>query len=67
MYFVLPWNLQYTFPPQRETLKFALEAVSAEAFNPRALFLFGTYTIGKERLFLEVWENRVHLGHRGDL
>ena len=47
-------NTQYTFPSQQETLKFAREAVAAEAFNPRALFLFGTYTIGKERLFMEV-------------
>ena len=31
-----------------------LEAVRAEAFNPATLFLFGSYTIGKERLFLEV-------------
>jgi hypothetical protein len=28
--------------------------VSAEKFNPRALYVFGSYTIGKERLFLEV-------------
>ncbi len=31
-----------------------MDAVRAEAFNSRTLFLFGSYTIGKERLFLEV-------------
>lgn len=32
-----------------------LKAVKAEAFNEkRTLFLFGSYTIGKEKLFLEV-------------
>jgi DNA cross-link repair 1A protein len=30
------------------------DAVKSENFNPRVLFLFGTYTIGKERLFMEV-------------
>ncbi|KAL6752292.1 beta-lactamase-like protein [Haematococcus lacustris] len=45
---------QYCFPSQEETLRYTLEAVKAEAFNPRCLFVFGTYTIGKERLFLEV-------------
>lgn len=43
----------YTFPPQSEVLQFALDAVKAEAFNERTLFLFGSYTIGKERLYLE--------------
>lgn len=37
-----------------QVLQFVLEAVRAEAFNPATLFLFGSYTIGKERLFLEV-------------
>ena len=37
-----------------QVLHFVLEAVRAEAFNPATLFLFGSYTIGKERLFLEV-------------
>ncbi|CAK0744358.1 hypothetical protein CVIRNUC_001541 [Coccomyxa viridis] len=45
---------QYLFPPQLQVLQFVLEAVRAEAFNPATLFLFGSYTIGKERLFLEV-------------
>lgn len=54
---------QYCFPSQQETLDYTLAAVRSELFNPRALFVFGTYTIGKERLFLEVrW---VHgNGHR---
>lgn len=30
------------------------DAIRAESFNPRTLFLIGTYKIGKERLFLEV-------------
>ena len=41
--------------PRRQVLRFALDAVAAETFNDAStLFLFGTYTIGKERLFLEV-------------
>ncbi|GIM03994.1 hypothetical protein Vretimale_8641, partial [Volvox reticuliferus] len=45
---------QYEFPPQRAVLDAVLDAVKAESFNKRALYVFGTYTIGKERLFLEV-------------
>ena len=49
-------------PPQTQNwriamqvLRFVLDAVRAEAFNEkRTLFLFGSYTIGKEKLFLEV-------------
>ncbi|KAL4522626.1 hypothetical protein Ndes2526A_g01010 [Nannochloris sp. 'desiccata'] len=44
---------QYTFPTQSEALNFAVDAVKAEAFNPKTLFLFGSYTIGKERLYLQ--------------
>ncbi|GAX80857.1 hypothetical protein CEUSTIGMA_g8292.t1 [Chlamydomonas eustigma] len=47
-------NPLYTFPPQKEVLQFTLDAVQSENFNPRVLYLFGTYTIGKERLFMEV-------------
>ena len=40
---------------QEAVLRFVLDAVRAEMFNDaRTLFLFGSYTIGKERLFLEV-------------
>ena len=46
--------LQYCFPTQQETLDYTMKAVKSELFNSRALFVFGTYTIGKERLFLEV-------------
>ncbi|GLC58519.1 hypothetical protein PLESTB_001369900 [Pleodorina starrii] len=45
---------RYEFPPQKAVLDAVMEAVKAESFNKRALFVFGTYTIGKERLFLEV-------------
>lgn len=44
---------QYNFPAQQEVLEFAIDAVKAEAFNPKTLFWFGSYTIGKERLYLE--------------
>ncbi|GAB4823565.1 hypothetical protein N2152v2_010611 [Parachlorella kessleri] len=39
--------------PALQVLQFSIDAVKAEAFNPKTLFLFGSYTIGKERLFLE--------------
>ena len=43
----------HVFPPQCEVLAAVRDAVKAESFNPRVLFLFGTYTIGKERVFFE--------------
>lgn len=49
------------FPPQAEAVRFVCDAVRAEASatgGARTLFLFGTYTIGKERVFLEA---RTHL------
>ncbi|KDD73889.1 hypothetical protein H632_c1756p1, partial [Helicosporidium sp. ATCC 50920] len=49
---------RYDFPPQREVVAFCARAALAEAAagatNNKTLFLFGTYTIGKERVFLEV-------------
>ncbi|GAB2276374.1 hypothetical protein Dimus_011102 [Dionaea muscipula] len=44
----------YDFPKQEDVTQFVIEAIQAESFNPRTLFLIGCYTIGKERLFLEV-------------
>jgi DNA cross-link repair 1A protein len=44
---------EHAFPPQEEVLAFAVDAVRAEAFQPKTLFMFGSYTIGKERLYLE--------------
>lgn len=51
---------EYTFPLQQDLLGRVVEAVRAEAFNVDGswnhgtLFLFGTYTLGKEAVFLEV-------------
>ncbi|KAK2999370.1 hypothetical protein RJ639_023273 [Escallonia herrerae] len=45
---------QYDFPKQDAVIQFVIEAIQAEAFNPKTLCLIGSYTIGKERLFVEV-------------
>ncbi|KAL3684327.1 hypothetical protein R1sor_002349 [Riccia sorocarpa] len=45
---------QYDFPKQETVIQFVIEAIQAESFNRETLFLIGTYTIGKERIFLEV-------------
>ncbi|XP_022936316.1 DNA cross-link repair 1A protein [Cucurbita moschata] len=45
---------QNDFPKQETVIQFVIDAIQAEAFNPKTLFLIGCYTIGKERLFLEV-------------
>ncbi|EXB74918.1 DNA cross-link repair 1A protein [Morus notabilis] len=47
-------NYGYDFPKQEAVIQFVLDAIQAETFNPKTLFLIGSYTIGKERLFLEV-------------
>ncbi|CAO2821698.1 unnamed protein product [Amaranthus hypochondriacus] len=47
-------NPQYNFPKQEAVVQFVIEAIQAESFNFKTLFLIGSYTIGKERIFLEV-------------
>ncbi|PRQ27388.1 putative metallo-beta-lactamase, sterile alpha motif/pointed domain-containing protein [Rosa chinensis] len=47
-------NPQYDFPKQEAVIQFVVDAIQAETFNPKTLFLIGSYTIGKERLYLEV-------------
>eukprot|EP00871_Galdieria_phlegrea_P002339 jgi/Galph1/3105/GphlegSOOS_G1771.1 len=49
-------DTQYNFPSQQEAIEATIEAVIAESFHGRVLFLFGTYQIGKERIFLRVAE-----------
>lgn len=38
--------MQYDFPKQEAVIQFVIEAIQAEAFNPKTLFLIGSYTIG---------------------
>ncbi|KAI4379954.1 hypothetical protein MLD38_006190 [Melastoma candidum] len=47
-------NPQYDFPKQDEVTQFVIDAIQAESFNTSTLFLIGSYTVGKERLYLEV-------------
>jgi len=45
----------YAFPPQEACVAAVVRtAVAAAAADPSALLLFGSYTIGKERVFMEV-------------
>lgn len=39
--------MQYDFPKQEAVIQFVIEAIQAESFNPKTLFLIGSYTIGK--------------------
>ncbi|KAI3915165.1 hypothetical protein MKW98_011510 [Papaver atlanticum] len=58
-------NPEYDFPKQEAVIQFVIDAIQAEAFNPKTLFLIGSYTIGKERLFLEVarcLQRKVYVG-----
>lgn len=47
-------NPRYVFPSQQEACMEVLRAVKAEMFNGKTLILVGTYTIGKEMIFLEL-------------
>jgi hypothetical protein len=39
--------LQYDFPKQEAVIQFVIDCIQAEAFNPKTLFLIGSYTIGR--------------------
>ncbi|XP_058079465.1 uncharacterized protein LOC131227689 isoform X2 [Magnolia sinica] len=42
-------NPQYDFPKQEAVIQFVVDAIQAEAFNPKTLFLIGSYTIDRQR------------------
>ncbi|XP_078420821.1 DNA cross-link repair 1A protein isoform X1 [Cetorhinus maximus] len=48
---------EYTFPSQQEAIQFAANvAFESVRMNPRTLIVCGTYSIGKERVFLTLAE-----------
>ncbi|KAL9258654.1 hypothetical protein AKJ16_DCAP24165 [Drosera capensis] len=60
---------EYDFPNQDAVIQFVIEAIQAESFNPKTLFLIGSYTIGpvqSNSFILSYWldirqgEEKVH-------
>ncbi|RMX65848.1 hypothetical protein DD238_002771 [Peronospora effusa] len=47
-------NPKYTFPTQQVAVDHALELINKHLTQEKVLFLFGSYTIGKERLYMEI-------------
>uniref|UniRef100_M4BL48 Metallo-beta-lactamase domain-containing protein n=1 Tax=Hyaloperonospora arabidopsidis (strain Emoy2) TaxID=559515 RepID=M4BL48_HYAAE len=45
---------KYTFPTQQAAINHALELMDDHWKQEKVLYLFGSYTIGKERLFMEI-------------
>ncbi|POM80465.1 DNA cross-link repair protein [Phytophthora palmivora] len=45
---------KYTFPTQQVAIDHALELMNKHQMQEKVLYLFGSYTIGKERLFMEI-------------